>query len=318
MVFLFALTAGARAQAAECVTCHPAEARSQAQTAHASALLPVPRSTFAGNLLQGPRAGTPLLEAPGGFALTYRSSPHGLIATSQKGADRAEGLIQWVFGSGRRGQTPLIAAAGQFLEHRVSYYAETGQYGITTGQENGVSPDALHALGIVQSEKDLKSCLNCHASGSLTDLATFQPGIQCARCHAGAEAHAQGHGVPVNPGKLDPLAQVQLCGTCHRVAPQPGHDNETSNVRFQPLRLMKSRCFLQGKINCVTCHVAHHDARRDDPAFYNGKCQSCHPNQQRHIAAQKSNNCTGCHMPRRRPHPLLEFTDHFIRVVAAP
>lgn len=300
-----------------CVACHPGEVQAHAKTAHASALLPVPKSLFAIHLLEGSAARKPLLEAPGGYAFTYRSASNGLVAEAHKDNRSADGLIQWVFGSGRRGQTPLIETGGHYLEHRVSFYAETGQYGITTGQENGISRDPLHALGILQSDSDLKSCLGCHSTGTLADQSNFQPGIQCARCHAGAEEHAAGRGRPVNPGKLDHVAQVQLCGTCHRVGPQPGHDNETSNVRFQPLRLMKSRCYLEGQIACTTCHAAHVDARRNEPAYYNAKCQQCHAGQQSHIAAVKSNDCISCHMPRRRPHPLLEFTDHFIRVVAS-
>jgi hypothetical protein len=299
------------AEAADCASCHPAEAKAQALTAHASALVRADKSVFAANLPDHA-----LAEAANGYMFTYRRSPVGVLATATRGNDSAQGLMEWVFGSGKRGQTPVVSFQGKYLEHRVSFYTETGKYGITTGQENGVSASAAKALGRTQTDADLKSCFGCHSTGSMIDPATFIPGVQCARCHAGAEEHASGHGKPVNPGKLDHAAQLQLCGTCHRTTPQPGNDDPVVNVRFQPLRLMKSRCYLEGQIACTTCHVAHVDARRDDPAFYNGKCAACHAREEQHIARQGSANCIGCHMPRSRPDPALEFTDHFIRVVS--
>ena len=299
------------AGAAECASCHPAEAKAQALTAHALALMPANQSVFAANLPDHP-----LAEAANGYMFTYQRSPVGVLATATRGSDSAQGLINWVFGSGRRGETPIISLNGRYLEHRVSFYTETGKYGITTGQDNGVSASAAKALGLPQSNADLKSCFGCHATGSVMDPTTFIPGVQCVRCHAGAEEHAAGHGKPVNPGKLDHAAQVQLCGTCHRTTPQPGNDDPVVNVRFQPLRLMKSKCYVEGRIACTTCHVAHVDALRNDAAFYNGRCAGCHTREDQHVAQQGSPNCIGCHMPRSRPDPALEFTDHFIRVVS--
>ncbi len=259
----------------------------------------------------------PLAEDPRGYQVTYTRSPLGLLAVAQRGDDRAEGLIQWVFGSGKRGQTPMLTYEDRFLEHRVSFYAATNTFGITNGHPNGISGSAVKALGLPQTAEEVRSCFGCHSSGSAAEPATFIPGVQCVRCHAGAAEHAAGRGKPANPGKLNAVEQVKLCGTCHRVAPQPGHDDEIANVRFQPLRLMKSRCFLEGKIACTTCHPAHRDAVTNDADFYNRKCQGCHGPKQQHIALEGSADCIRCHMPRSRPHPALEFTDHFIRVVAA-
>ena len=92
------------------------------------------------------------------------------------------------------------------------------------------------------------------------------------------------------------------------------YESDIANVRFQPLRLMKSRCFLKSNIACTTCHPAHRDAQRDAPDWYNGRCLGCHANQTAHIAREKSGNCIGCHMPKVSPAPALTFTDHFIRV----
>lgn len=42
----------------------------------------------------------------------------------------------------------------------------------------------------------------CHSTEVPGETNTVEPKVQCQRCHAGAEAHARGHGLPVNPGEL--------------------------------------------------------------------------------------------------------------------
>ena len=209
----------------------------------------------------------------------------------------------------------MLKYDGHFIEHRVSLYTASG-YGLTIGHENGISASAVKALGLVLSDADARTCFNCHATSVSPDLTHLTPGVQCIRCHAGAEEHANGHGRPVNPGSLDHLAQVQLCGECHRLKPPTSDENDLANVRFQPLRLMKSACFRKGDIKCSTCHPAHVNAQRDAPDAYNAVCRDCHAKSGSHTNREKSENCIGCHMPRVKPTPAFTFTDHFIRVVS--
>ena len=262
-------------------------------------------------------AGRPLGEAANGYSFVYHQGADGTIfATAQRGTDSATAPIVWMFGSGRQGETPVLSYRGHFVEHRVSFYSAHG-YGITIGQENGVSASANKALGWTETIEDARKCFHCHSTNANADLTSLTPGVQCIRCHAGADEHANGHGMPVNPGKLEHAAQVQLCGECHRLKPPSGDDLNIGNVRFQPLRIMKSACFQKGDIKCTTCHPAHRNAQRDAEDVYNQKCQGCHANQDSHIAEQKSANCIACHMPKVNPAPALTFTDHFIRVVSA-
>ncbi len=247
----------------------------------------------------------------------YRRAGNGVAVTASKGSSRADGLIEWVLGAGAQGQTPLVHAANGMLESRVSYFPQLHRYGITIGQNAGASANAQEALGEKQNAHALQSCLGCHATVISRDLQPVVPGVQCERCHAGADEHARGNGkLPLNPGKLDASAQVKFCGSCHRFKP-PVDDAQLENVRFQPLRLMKSRCFASGKLACTTCHPAHQDARRNDPEFYNQKCHACHDGQTFHADQRQAGDCIGCHMPYVQLHPALNFTDHFIRVVKA-
>ncbi len=296
------------AHAADCAGCHPAETKLHAASTHASAL-----SRPAGSLFARQLTGRPLSEGPDGFSFEYNRDA--AEVTARRGGEQATSPLVWIFGSGRQGQTPVLYYRGHFVEHRVSYYAATG-FGITIGQPNGPSPDAKRALGRPESNGDARLCFDCHATGVSRDLARMTPGIQCVRCHAGAEEHAETQGKVVNPGRLDHRAQVELCGECHRLRPPSGDDANIGNVRFQPLRLMKSACFRKSEIACTTCHAAHRDAERGAPDVYNSHCVACHQDAAAHTAKVKSGNCIGCHMPKVSPAPGLTFTDHFIRVIA--
>lgn len=293
-----------------CAACHPAESKLHASTRMAHAMVPALASEFAQNLPD-----RPVRESGNGYMFSYRRVEKGVEVRAIRGTDEADGLIEWILGAGTQGQTPLVRTSGAMLESRVSYFPQLHAYGITIGQDAGASANARLALGRKQSSRDLQSCMGCHATAITHDLEPVIPGIQCERCHLGADDHAKGTGkLPLNPGKLDALAQVRFCGNCHRVK-APVDDTQLENVRFQPLRLMKSRCFASGKLACTTCHVAHQDARRNDAAYYDAKCHACHDGRAFHADQRQKGDCIGCHMPYVQLHPALKFTDHFIRVV---
>ncbi|MBV9499574.1 MAG: hypothetical protein JO138_09390 [Acidobacteriaceae bacterium] len=293
-----------------CATCHPAETKLHERSRMAHAMMPALASPFSQNLPD-----RPLRESADGYSFVYRRTLAGVEVTAERGGDKADGLIEWVLGAGAQGQTPLVEAGGRVAESRVSYFPQLHQYGITIGQHPGASPNALAALGWMQSAHDLQACIGCHASAITRDLQPVIPGVQCQRCHLGADEHARDTSHhPLNPGKLPAPEQVRFCGNCHRVKP-PVDDGQLENVRFQPLRLMKSRCFASGRLACTTCHPAHQDAVRNKSSFYNEKCHSCHDSRAAHVDARQTGDCIACHMPYVQLHVALRFTDHYIRVV---
>jgi hypothetical protein len=295
----------------ECAACHPAETGLHAQTKMAHAMTAGLSSAFAQHV-----SDHPLREPGNGFEFSYRPVPAGLQVTAQRGKQSASGVIEWVLGAGVQGETPLVRVGEWLYESRVSYFPGLKRYGITIGQDAGPSSNPESALGHKQTKRDANSCLLCHATGVTVDLEPVIAGVQCGRCHAGAADHASGKGPVTNPGKLSASDQVTVCGTCHRLTP-PVDDTQLENVRFQPLRLLKSRCFSSGKLACTTCHPAHQDAKRNDPGFYNEKCNACHALAAagQHTDERRSGNCIGCHMPVVQLHPALKFTDHYIRVL---
>jgi hypothetical protein len=304
-----------RAHGADCAACHPAEVHLHERSRMANAMLPALATAFAANLPDGP-----LRESNDGFALAFARGDQELTVHASRGVLDSRGTIRWILGAGAQGQTPLVRSDhGDLLESRVSYFPKLQRFGITIGQNAGASPTAAEALGFRHTEHDTQECIACHATAVTKDFEPAIPGVQCQRCHAGADEHAQTPAkLPVNPGRLKAANQVRFCGTCHRSKP-PVDDHQLENVRFQPLRLAKSPCFRSQELRCTTCHVAHTDARRADAAFYNAKCTECHtgsaPHHQLQSDSRASGNCIGCHMPYVELHPGLHFTDHFIRVV---
>ena len=294
--------ASALCAARQCLPCHPREVELHARSNHARTLRPIGETEFARNL-----PASPIGEARNGFLLSYEPGNTALIVTAERGRQRAQGRIEWAFGAADQGVTPVARVGNRWLEHRISYYAKPGKFDLTLGHQPGASRSAEAAIGIAQPVATIRSCFGCHSSVSEGELRVEQPGVVCERCHRGAAEHALGRGTVTNPGKLSARAQVELCAVCHRLAPLKGQEEDPLNIRFQPLRLVKSRCHLAGGLNCLTCHPAHQNARRADPGFYRERCLSCHPSQ-----AHKA-DCLPCHMPKSSPAPYLVFTDHYIR-----
>ncbi len=286
-----------------CASCHATQFDKQSGSHHARALRPIRDSAV-----------YPWLAAAGG---------------------NTAALLQWAFGAGVQGTTPVGVYQGRYFESRYSFYARPQQLAITFGHPKRVStPEA--ELGVMQDDKTIAQCFGCHStgmpSGSL-DLATMRPGVTCERCHGPGRAHvmaANSKATPevvrralVNPKRFPAKAQVELCGECHRL-PTPGSDSpepeieDPVSVRFSPIGLLASRCFVQSKgLSCSTCHDAHEDVRpRSDPGYV-ARCSGCHNASvaaRSHCPRATDRNCLSCHMQQTALGPYLRFTDHRIRV----
>ncbi len=306
--------AGPYAGSEACRPCHPAEYARQVKSHHAGALRPILESPVAEALLKD--------GSPGGV-VSYRKAPGGLLAR----AGDAGGFLEWAFGAGAQGITPVGRVDGQYFEHRFSLYTAAGRVALTFGHPaQAATPRA--ALGLPQSSHTITTCFECHATGveAGPDLSNMRPGVQCERCHgpgrrhvelaaAGASA-AEVRRAVLNPGRLPAKAQVEVCGQCHRL-PDPGDDSpepELENpvaVRFAPIGLLASRCLRKSKrLACTTCHDPHEDARPRTDASYARRCAGCHAGA--HQPAR--GDCLECHMRRASIAPYLKFTDHRIRV----
>ena len=240
--------------------------------------------------------------------------------------------VLWAFGHGTAGQTYIVRDARGFIESRVSYYHALGGLALTVGTVK--EPRTLEeALGRRLNAREAEECIACHttglAPGKPIEPAALRSGVQCDACHAGAARHAAaaqaGDAANARIASLknrDAETVVQLCGRCHRTGEQVftlGPLKEYETIRFQPYRLMLSRCYdsADRRIGCTGCHDPHQPVVRPT-ASYDANCKSCHPVNGRgkgRPCPKSRAACVSCHMPVvefRNGHRT--FIDHYIRV----
>ncbi len=262
-----------------------------------------------------------------GLAFDYNRTPEGLRVTVRRGEERSSAVLEWAFGAGAQGITPVGRIGSRFFEHRVSWFAREERAGLTIGHGAEPPQSIRAALGQPQDPEVIYRCFQCHATGVEPGpkLSHLRPGIECERCHGPGAEHVNRPSAQSirNPGRLAPQALVEACGECHRLPASGGRPSaeelaKPETVRFAPIGLMSSRCLqASGKLSCLVCHDPHADGS-PSAEFYTAKCAGCHaaaPSTGSACRRAAGENCVPCHMPKSRPVPLLEFTDHRIRIV---
>ena len=267
--------------------------------------------------------------------------------TVSRGGESMSGQVLWSMGDGVLGQTFVLRSGGNLYESQLSYFPSISGLDLTLGHAMAPPQDLLRAFGELQTTETAQKCFACHTTGSSVrgqfDPARATPGVTCEACHGPGALHVKamqdnqiekGRSAILNPISFDPVKLLDFCGACHR-APldvAAAKDYVPINVRFQPYRLSKSRCWSRPdrRISCIACHDPHEQIRRDT-AFYDAKCLACHSSQptpanmgtpsatapgEPATCRVSTKNCVLCHMPRYRVSQLHgSFTDHDIRVV---
>ncbi len=269
-----------------------------------------------------------------GFSYAVETRGGQSTYTVTDGKNKLSLPIRWPFGV--HAQTWVFEYEGHFYESLVSYYPKIGGLDATMGDSSIQPRTLLEAFGRELSDFETRSCFECHATGAVAGgrlkLEGMTPGVQCERCHIGADRHAQEisqaktGSIPRKLGALSPEDMSNFCGQCHRTWERVVRDRLLGpiNVRFQPYRLANSKCYDGGdrRMSCIACHDPHHDVVRG-AAFYDSKCLACHGPAIGTAASAKScrvakAGCSNCHMPKVDiPGGHMVFTDHQIRVVRA-
>ena len=327
---------------AECAGCHPGKAAAQKTTPMARTAVPAADSDIL------PRHNSLTFEVA---RTKYQIATAGgkSIYTVADGTRSISAPLTWAFGDGHIGQSYLYEHDGNFYESRMSYFGPLGTLDFTPGRKLTESRDLEQAMARPVDGAELVRCFACHSTGSTIgdrfERSRIIPGITCEACHGPGLKHAnvqkvarlqgqvlesgQEEGLIFDPGKLSPADAVDFCGACHgtwwdvKLAPAAG----LSNVRAQPYRLERSRCWGKKgdpRLTCTACHDPHQELVRD-AASYDKNCLSCHvaaastkPTADHPGPACKvsTKNCASCHMPK---YELAEFhykfADHYIRVV---
>jgi hypothetical protein len=322
------------AGAEACALCHAEIYSAQQQTSMAHAALRPPLASLA-------QPGAHLTFQSGGFTSTITPGRKGDTYSVTRGGEGITAPIMWSFGEGVIGQTFILERNGSYFESQLSYYPAIHGLDTTPGHSVKAPQDLESALGELQSPVVVTRCFNCHATAATVhgqlEPEHMIPGVSCEACHGPGARHVaamkrndkdQGLAAIFNPATLKPVDQVDFCGACHR-APMDVVKEKLLvplDIRFQPYRLSKSRCWSQPdkRLTCVACHDPHQPLVHD-AASYDARCLACHrtkdetqPRTNADVAAcpVSTSHCTGCHMPRYQvPRMHGSFTDHYIRII---
>jgi hypothetical protein len=320
----------------ECAKCHAAKVATYKNTAMSQAAM----SPLQSESLRK-HDHLPFQQGPYGYDLVTTAAGSSLKVTQGSASISAD--LEWTFGLGRMGQTPLYRRHDAFYESRVSYYSSPGALDITPGHARAVPDNLEDALGRQQEPSEIQRCFGCHTTASTTndqfDPNHAFPGVTCEACHGPGARHIAaikaGMENPteliLNPGRLEPVDAVDFCGACHRTWQDVVGTGLTGvgvlNIRFAPYRLENSKCWKQqdARVTCIACHDPHKPLVQD-ASFYDSRCLQCHKVRgaakgslgTAKVAAcpVATRNCVTCHMPKYEPSNLhSSFTDHWIRIV---
>ncbi|PYV33094.1 MAG: hypothetical protein DMG22_11245 [Acidobacteria bacterium] len=315
-----------------CAQCHPSEATTQPATPMAHAAEAVGDCAI---LRKHPHFNFRL----GPFRYEIDCRGNRCIYSVSDGKRTLSTPILWAFGQGKAGQTYVLKWEESYYQSYVSFFNDTKTLDITLGFPKTTPPTLEAALGLPLSAEEAPNCFGCHTTAGVNRGRVVTdhliPGVSCEACHGPGARHSaamkSGHlrkTYIFSPAELKPDELADFCGACHRtsVQVQVMDIRGVANVRFQPYRLEKARCWNpdDSRISCLACHNPH-EQLNEDPAFYDSKCLAC-----RRIKGSVSSstdhfgpacpvgfrNCVNCHMPKYAlPGGHFKFTDHWIRVV---
>ena len=260
----------------------------------------------------------------------------------------------YIIGSGQHTNSHISNENGYLHQLPFTYYTQEGRLDLPPGFEGGFNTRFNRKIGL--------ECMSCHNSlpkfvlGSENKFEEVPLGISCERCHGPGEIHVSEKmkGILVdtskfidytivNPGKLAPDLQFDLCSRCHLQGNtvleedksffdfKPGmklddvmnvflprfKDDERFIMASHVDRLKMSQCFIKSndELTCITCHNPHLSINATPKVVYKNACYSCHSDLKDH-ETEKGDDCISCHMPKSGSTdiPHVTVTDHKIAI----
>lgn len=134
--------------------------------------------------------------------------------------------VEYIVGSGQHTNSHMYSVNGYYFQMPLTFYAQKGEWDLPPGFENGYNSRFSRKIGL--------ECMSCHNAlpdfvmGSENKYNSVPNGITCERCHGPGSIHVTdklaGNKVDtskyidytiVNPGKLSPDLQFDVCQRCH-------------------------------------------------------------------------------------------------------
>ena len=343
LLTLLLLPAAVRASDLPCAKCHPAETAGYLATQMGRSSGPVADAPSG-------RYYHPVSKTQFTIDVTSGTGvPNGkMVQRIEREGIRGEYDVAFAIGSGTHAFAYAVDIGGRLFESPIGYFPGRG-WAMSPGYEQQKAPDFDRPV-----TEDCLFCHTGRARPVAGAYNTFEDppleayGITCDRCHGPSEAHLKNPvpGSIVNPANLPERQRDSVCEQCHLAGeervPNPGRQvadflpgekledvysvyvkadslDPTRPGAFkvvsQAQQLALSMCARksQGKLWCGTCHDPH--AQPKDPkAYFRDRCLSCHGLALLKTHPKPSQDCVGCHMPRR---PVTDgahtvFTDHRI------
>src|SRR5579863_6917921 len=256
-----------------------------------------------------------------------------MIQRVERGGLHAEYEIPFAVGSGTHAFAYLIDIKGHLFESPLGYFAGRG-WDMSPGFELDSKADFYRAVSLdclFCHAGDVRPVAGTY--NTYDDPPFVQRAITCERCHGPAESHLRTPlpGSIINPAKLVPRARDSVCEQCHLIGEErvanpgrrltdyrPGENLEdvfsvyvageskhspdpaAFKVVSQVQQLALSQCARrsQSRLWCGTCHDPHRQPA-NPAAYFRARCLECHGEALVKRHPKPSDNCVGCHMPRR-------------------
>ncbi len=255
--------------------------------------------------------------------------------------------INYIVGSGQHTNSHMRNENGYVFQMPMTFYTQQGDWDLPPGFENGFNSRFERKIGL--------ECMSCHNSlpgfvkGSENKFSEVPNGISCERCHGPGSLHiAQKESgtivdtskyidyTIVNPGKLSPDLQFDVCQRCHlqgNAVLMPGKSffdfrpgmklNDYLTV-FMPKyegaedqfimashveRLKMSECFLQTEARIAG--NSNDSLRPYKDAFTCVTCHNPHVTVKEAGDAHFNNACNGCHgTPKSKLQKCSDTPEH--------
>jgi len=240
--------------------------------------------------------------------------------------------LDWCMGSGNHARTwictlPDSDGSTDILEFRWTHFSEGQCFAVTPGQPTAEQSGFFGGLGVLFDGPRSQRCFACHASylpidHGRIDESEIRAGVTCQRCHGARQRHVESEGQQ-DAFSWKPVSRddaVRRCAQCHRSADEVDAKTidpaNTNTVRFQPVGLSQSQCFLKSEMRCTTCHDPHKTMTSQNSGGI-WQCIQCHsPERDGDVlcSSGRSDACLTCHMPKVALESPFRLTDHWIRI----
>ncbi len=334
-----------------CNKCHSKLSNSYLHTAHYIAALPAGQNTVHGSFTSGQN----VVEISPTQKIVMEKRDGGMYQTYYLNGKPQETHRFDIALGGVKGETYLYWKDNSLNQLLISYYDNEHRWLLSPGYAPGdvnfnriITKRCLecHASFIGDQPNEGETL----SGAEQFDKKSLVFSVDCERCHGPAAQHVdfQTNNPEVKTARyittyasLNRSQRMDMCGQCHSgnksqmirsiFAFMPGDtlarfklpdfynpsiDSTHLDVHGNQLQLLQSsKCFINSKMDCATCHDTHQN-QRGNIALYTQKCLGCHSTVTHNYCKMANagnaqlikSNCIQCHMPALGTRAILTAT----------